>query len=390
MSNEDRNVYITRQRERYQEFVTRKGRGLLITEVAAYLEVSRDHAIRVLNQRPGQSTGRSGPKLQYTEDLIPVLKKLYFLMRQPCSKRMKIALHGWLPSYEKHFGELSGEQREKLLKISASSIDRLLHRIRAEKGLSTTRAPRGSWYKSVIPIKPKDWDVIAPGHFQCDTVAHCGTSLEGAFGNTITLTDIHTSWTENFAILTKSSARVREGLSDMEKRLCFIIESIKFDSGSEFMNYGVITFLSSSAVREKPIKIYRSRPYQKNDNCYVEQKNFTHVRDLFGYERVENKEVVSLMNEIYSKYWNDLQNYFMPSMKLLRKTRIGARIKKEYDTPKTPYQRLLESSDKESEQMIKLQIKYQSLDPIELQLGLERKLKEYFDLLRQNPHSMAA
>lgn len=390
MSNEDKSVYITRQRERYQEFCTRKGKGLLITEVVAYLKISRDHAIRLLNHVKGMRPARSGPVLRYTEDLIPIIKKLYFLMRQPCSKRMRTAIPRWLDSYERHYHSILPAQREKLLAISSSTIDRMLHKIRIERGLSATRAPRGSWYKSVIPIKPKDWDVVSPGHFQCDTVAHCGTSLEGAFGNTITLTDIHTGWTENFAIFTKSAARVREGLDEMEKRLYFTIESIKFDSGSEFMNYGVISFLGSTDVRKKPIKIYRSRPYRKNDNCYVEQKNFTHVRELFEYDRIDDRSIIPLMNEIYANYWNDLQNFFMPSMKLLRKTRIGARIKKEYDTPKTPYQRLLESSDKESEKIIALQEKYHSLDPIDLQLGLEKKLKEYFDLLRQNRLSLAA
>ncbi len=390
MSNGDKFVYITRQRERYQDFCTRKGRGLLITEVVAYLKVSRDHAIRLLNGRPRDPSVRSGPALQYTDDLIPIVKKLYFLMRQPCSKRMKMAIPRWLTSYEHHFGAVLAEQREKLLKISPSTIDRMLHKIRAEKGLSATRAPSGSWYKSVIPMKPKDWDVVAPGHFQCDTVAHCGTSLEGAFGNTITLTDIHTGWTENFAVFTKSAARVREGLADMEKRLFFEIESIKFDSGSEFMNYGVISFLRSSAVRQRAIKIYRSRPYRKNDNCYVEQKNNTHVRDLFKYDRFDDAELIPLMNEIYRQYWNDLQNFFMPSMKLLRKTRIGGKIKKEYDTARTPYQRLLESSDKQSEKIIELQKKYQSLDPIALQLGLEKKLKEFYDLFSQDQLTQAA
>lgn len=390
MSNEDKSVYLKRQRERYLEFSTRKGKGLLIGEVSAYLGVTRDHAIRLLNGRIDGSVRRSGPAARYTEDLIPIIKKIYFLMRQPCSKRMRMALPRWLDSYERHYGVIHCSQREKILSISASSIDRMLRKIRVERGIGATRAPRGSWYKSVIPIKPKDWDVIAPGHFQCDTVAHCGTSLEGAFGNTITLTDIHTGWTENFAVFTKSAARVREGLDEMEKRLYFTIDSIKFDSGSEFMNYGVISFLGSTTSRAKPIQIFRSRPYRKNDNCYVEQKNFTHVRELFEYDRIEDRSLIPLMNDIYANYWNDLQNFFMPSMKLLRKTRIGARIKKEYDTPKTPYQRLLESSDKESEKMRALEAKYQSLDPIELQLGLERKLKEFFDLLRQNRRLSAA
>jgi hypothetical protein len=258
--------------------------------------------------------------------------------------------------------------------------------IRRQTGLSSTRPPKSFWYRSVVPIKPKDWDVKDPGHFQCDTVAHCGTSLEGAFMNTITLTDIHTGWTENFAVHTKSAARVREGLIEMENRLFFAIKSIKFDSGSEFMNFGVISYLRDGYYRghrETPVEIYRSRPYQKNDNCYVEQKNFTHVRELFGYDRIEDRTLVRLMNDIYQNYFNPLQNFFLPTMKILSKVRVGGRIIKKYDIPKTPLQRLIDSTEGESEKIKALKLRYSELDPIDLQTGLESKLKEFFSLLAQ-------
>jgi len=393
MSNEDKIVYITRQRERYKEFQTRNGKHLLINEVVAYLKISRDHAIRILNDKTRIRKLRSGPKIRYTDDLLPHLKKLYFLMRQPCVKRMREALPRWLDSYQKHYGQLDPVQIEKIKTISAATLGRKLSLIRKQSGMNATKPPRYSWYKSAVPIKPKDWDVKTPGHFQCDTVAHCGTSLEGSFMNTITLTDIHTGWTENFAIFTKSAARVREGLINMENRLFFNIESIKFDSGSEFMNFGVISYLRDGyhrKQREVPIEIFRSRPYQKNDNCYVEQKNFTHVRELFGYDRIEDRALVALMNDIYQNYFNPLQNFFLPTMKILSKTRIGGRIIKRYDVPKTPFQRLIESADKESEKVKVLEKRYLELDPIELQCGLESKLKEFYTLLRQKTDAIAA
>lgn len=386
MSNEDKAIYIKRQRERYQEFQTRNGKSLLITEVAEFLRISRDHAIRILNGKSQARKAISGPRIRYTEDLLPHIKKLYFLMRQPCVKRMKRALPRWIESYQSHFDLLTPEQIEKLQTISPSTIGRMLKLIHRQSGMSSTRPPKSCWYRSVVPIKPKDWDVKTPGHFQCDTVAHCGTSLEGSFMNTITLTDIHTGWTENFAIFTKSAARVREGLINMENRLFFPIESIKFDSGTEFMNFGVISYLRDGFhrnQREVPVNIFRSRPYQKNDNCYVEQKNFTHVRELFGYDRFEDRELVSLMNDIYQNSFNPLQNFFLPTMKILSKNRIGGRIIKRYDIPKTPFQRLLDSSDRDSEKIKALEKRYLELDPIDLQLGLEEKLKEFFNLLRQ-------
>ena len=384
MSNEDKAVYINRQRERYKEFEARASKTLLISEVAAFLEVTRDHAIRILNGQRNSKKAHPGPKVRYTSDLLPHIKRLYYLMRQPCAKRMEQAIPKWLTSYQKHFGILSGEHLQKLQTISASTLSRQLVFIRRQSGLSGTRPPKSAWYRSVIPMKPKDWDVKTPGHFQCDTVAHCGTSLVGAFANTITLTDIHTGWTENFAVYTKSAARVREGLIQLENRLKFNIQSIKFDSGSEFMNFGVISYLRDGYYRNqrvKPINVYRSRPYKKNDNCYVEQKNFTHVRELFGYDRIETKELVDLMNDIYKNYFNPLQNFFLPALKLSSKVRVGGRIIKKYDIPKTPLQRLIESSEEGSVKINQLKELHSQLDPIDLQLGLEGKLKEFVNLL---------
>ena len=161
-------------------------------------------------------------------------------------------------------------------------------------------------------MRPKDWNIKSPGHFQGDTVSHCGESGAGLFASTLTLTDIDSGWTENRAFLTKEASRVREALEEIESTLPFITRSIKFDSGSEFMNYGVISFLGQTATRKESIQVFRTRPYRKNDNCYVEQKNFTHVRELFGYDRIETPEIVKVMNDIYKNYWNPLQNHFYP------------------------------------------------------------------------------
>jgi len=381
MSNGDKLVYLTRQRERYRELISRKEKSDLITEVSNYLQISRDHAIRCLNGKSQMRQRKPGPEFRYGLDLLVHLKKLYFLMRRPCSKRMSEAMSLWLPFYERHVPNLSPQQKEKLLAMSPSSIDRLLARVTPEHGLATTRAPTSAWYKTHVPIRAKDWNIKSPGHLQGDTVSHCGDSGAGIFASTLTLTDIDSGWTENKVFLTKSAARVREALEEIEKGLPFQLHSIKFDSGSEFMNFGVISFLKSTKMRTQPIEVYRSRPYRKNDQCYVEQKNFTHVRDLFGYDRVESFQIVQVMNEIYRSFWNPLQNHFMPAMKLLHKERIGSRIKKKYDIPKTPYQRLMESADLNQSQKFHLEKEHEKLDPIHLQLCLETKLREYFDLI---------
>jgi hypothetical protein len=383
MSHEDVLIYLKRQRERYGELSSRRTKSELITEVVEYLKISRGHAIRCLLGKSQVRHRKPGPAFRYGSDLLVHLKRLYFLMRRPCSKRMRAAISLWLPSYEQRFSDLLPEQKQKLLEISPASIDRLLSSTRSEHGLSTTQPPTSAWYKTHIPIRARDWNIKTPGHLQGDTVSHCGDSAAGLFASTLTLTDIDSEWTENRAFLTKSAARVREALGMIEAKLPFTLHSIKFDSGSEFMNFGVISFLRSTHCRDKPIELYRSRPYRKNDQCYVEQKNFTHVRELFGYDRVESEEIVRLMNEIYENYSNPLQNHFMPAMKLLRKERVGARMKKTYDEPKTPYQRLMDSADLNLKQKCLLERTHGSLDPIQLQLGLEAKLREYFERIRQ-------
>ena len=177
---------------------------------------------------------------------------------------------------------------------------------------------------------------------QGDTVAHCDNSLSGYFVNFLTVTDLFSAWTENRALWCKPSGRVIEAMESIEGSLPFHLRGFKSDSGSEFMNYEVLAYFKENRP-DVPVHYTRSRPYKKDDNCYVEQKNFTHVRELFGYPRLDNIELVAMMNEIYEVYWGPLQNFFMPTQKLLRKTRIGARIKKEYEPAQAPYQRLMSS-----------------------------------------------
>ncbi len=273
--------------------------------------------------------------------------------------------------------------RSLVLGISRSHMDRVLrpHRMSPAKGISGTR--RGlKHFRSQIPIEPKDWNVTAPGHVQSDTVAHCGNALAGGFANTLTVTDIHSTWTEVRGIWGKGAIRVIEGMRSIEESLPFAITTFKSDSGTEFLNQELMNYLRDSRP-DAPIRMTRSRPYKKDDNCYVEQKNFTHVREIFGYDRIGQSDLIPLMNEIYVNYWCALQNFFIPSMKLLRKTRIGARIKKEYDDPKTPYQRLMECPEISEEQKECLRARKGKLNPFELQEGLEKKLRDFQEILRQ-------
>lgn len=209
-------------------------------------------------------------------------------------------------------------------------------------------------------------------------MAHCGDTIQGQYVNTLTATDLYSGWTENRALWSKSSQEVIAKLKEIEKGLPFLMTAFACDSGSEFINHDLYEYLQK---RDFKIDFHRRRPYKKNDNAHVEQKNHTHVREIFGYRRFDYRELQHLMNEIYRAYWNPIWNYFTPVMKLKKKTRIGGKIKKEYDEPKTPYQRLIESDQLQSHFKRKLNQELKMKNPFYLKQELDRKLKQFFSIL---------
>jgi hypothetical protein len=292
-------------------------------------------------------------------------------MNRCCSKKMKAALPLWMPFYRE---PIAPEIKAQLLKISSSTIDRRLRDYRDQevrRGLSSTV----SWVKSKIPLQLLDGDITEPGFLESDTVAHCGNTLAGEFINTLTITDLYSGWTENRALLGKTSLQVINQICHVEQRLPFKMKGFASDNGSEFLNQDLHSYLRK---RREPVEFVRRRPYKKNDNAHVEQKNFTHVRSLFGYQRFEDKDLQIMMNEIYQAYWNPLWNYFTPCLKLKEKLRIGGRIKKKYDTPKTPAQRLLDYPGITQMQSSYLKEQIKGRNPFWLKQQLDKKLQEFF------------
>ena len=329
-----------------------------------------------------------GRKPDYPPELLlPHVRALWKAMEMVCAERMVAALPRWLPHYEDP--SCTEEVRELLLKMSRCTLERLLVKIRREdtprRGISTTTSALRA-FKAKIPINTLDRAVTRPGYTQADTVAHCGNTTAGQYLNSITLTDINTGWTANRATCGKKALEIRAALVHMKNRLPFDLLAVNTDSGSEFINEHVFELMNfNPGFRSQyRIEFTRSRPYKKNDNCYVEQRNYTHVRQLFGYYRYEDPELVALMNEIYDDYWNPLHNYFLPSQKLVQKTRVGAKIVKKHDHPKTPADRLLESNYLSQEQKNSIRKKQQELNPFELTKGLEQKLEAFFHRYRQS------
>lgn len=376
-------LYLKTQRYRYRRG-NRAVKKRILDDFCETHGYHRKAAARLLRQAPisDKKPKKPGKKKIYKPDvLLDTLKKIWLATDQMCGKRLKRALPLWVPHYEKHHEPLSEDVSTQLVSMSAATIDRLLKPIKARygKGLSGTKP--GSLLRKQIPINTNQWDSKQVGFMEADTVAHCGTSLMGDFVWSITLTDIFSGWTEMRAAWNKGATGIMEGIQDIEARLPFEIKGFDCDNGSEFLNWHLVRYFTDRPEKKQSIQFTRSRPYHSNDNAHVEQKNWTHVRQVFGYHRFDNPKLVKLMNDLYAHELSLLFNFFYPCIKLVDKVRIESRIKKKYDQAQTPYQRLMESSGLTLEQKKALQDKFITLDPFDLQKTIQKKLKLLFKLV---------
>lgn len=380
MGPEGKKEYIEAIRRRYRES-GRKRKTLILDELCAVYGYGRKYAIRVLSRRCKRPKLKRGPDVIYGEEVFEVVKELWLASDRMCSKRLKAAIPLWLPYYEREYAPLSPEIREKVLFLSPATIDRLLRTTRMKghlKGLCGTKP--GTLLRNQIPILTDHWDITSPGFLEADTVAHCGNSMAGNFVWSLTFTDIYSGWTENRATWNRGSHGVIEQIEDVESRLVFPLLGFDCDNGAEFLNHHLLRYF---AERSNPVKFTRGRPYCSNDNAHVEQKNWTHVRQLLGYDRFENPEMVGAINNLYTQDWSLFQNFFCPTFKLKSKKRVNSKYRRQYDLPTTPYQRLMESSHVSPEGKARLQKTFQELDPFQLKSEIERKLRIIFNLHRK-------
>ncbi|KQC04789.1 MAG: integrase [Candidatus Cloacimonas sp. SDB] len=324
----------------------------------------------------------------YDQDVLVALKEIWKICDYLCSKRLAPFLSEIIPVLEK-WGEikLNLKVREKLFKISAATIDRLLADTRKKcriKGRSTTKP--GTLLKKSIPIRTfADWDEKVPGFFEVDLVSHDGGAARGDFNQSLNFTDIATGWEEMVAVKNKAQVWVFEGIKEIEGRLPFSILGIDSDNGAEFINAHLIRY-----CKERKITFTRSRPYRKNDSCFVEQKNWSVIRRAVGYGRYDTDKELSILNELYS-YLRLYVNFFQPVRKLIKKERIGSKVTKRYDEAKTPYRRVLASPDIEDEVKVKLRKEYGMLNPAELKRKITKlqnrllKLNALKQKIREDP-----
>jgi len=378
MGRQTKREYLLAIWDRYQR-AGRRYKTKILDEFCTVCRYTRKYAIALLGHRPGRRRKKPGPARQYDRAVLAPLKAIWLAAEQMCSKRLKAALPLWLPFYEQEYGVLAAPVRQKLLRISAATIDRLLRPERARypgKGRCGTRP--GGLFKHLIPIRTDNDDVDRPGFLEADSVAHCGTSLVGDFIWSLTFTDIFSQWTQNRAVWNKGAAGVLRQVKAVEAGLPFELLGFDVDNGSEFLAYHLWHYLLD---RPRPVPLSRSRPYHKNDQAHVEQKNWTHVRQLLGYQRLERSELVPWIDELYLT-WGHLHNFFCPNLKLVRKTRRGGKTIRRYSAPQTPYERLLNSEHVSAEQKEKLRQEFAQLNPLHLKKEIEEQLKLIFDKAR--------
>ncbi len=375
--------------KRYQK-ATKKDKGTILGEYtqltgynrcyAAFLLRNHGRRMRINNNTVLVGDCRKRVKRNrnrtYDEQVVRVLKRVWLIMGFICGKRLKPALKEVIPVLEKYKEiELDKTVREKLSKISAATIDRVLALERKKRSLRhRARTKPGTLLKHQIPIRTFcEWDEQRPGFVEIDLVGHEGGDPSGEYIQTLDMTDVCTGWTETQAAKNKARVWVFEALKEIRKRLPFELLGIDSDNGSEFINDHLYGY-----CEEEKITFTRARAYRKNDNCYVEQKNYSVVRRGVGYHRYDTPGQLRLLNQMYSRL-RLYTNYFQPVMKLEEKIRVGSKVKKRYDQPRTPYHRVLESPLVEKEHKKKLNQEYAKLNPAELRrqiTALQIKLRK--------------
>lgn len=377
MSLSSRREYIMRLKPRYLK-ASKEARSKMLDECVKMTGLNRKHLIAVLSAKVDLhnkvTRKRKARTHVYDKRFVVVLKKIWEIMDYPCGARLKPVLPEMIEKLVA-FKELviSEEMRTKLLRVSRSSIDEKLRhsRVEARRRIQGTTRP-GSLLKSQIPIRTSSWEESKIGFCELDTVAHCGDSGAGEFANTLDITDILTGWTEQEVFLGKAEKRVVSGLNLIKERAPFSLKGIDPDNGSEFINWNLYRY-----CMERTIEFTRGRPYKKNDNAHIEQKNWTHVRQVYGYERIEKQEIVDLMNDLNRNELRLYKNFLQPTMKLIDKKRVGQhheKIKRVYDIPKSPYQRVLLCDEVSTETKQTLKTVYASLNPAELRRTILKKL----------------
>lgn len=354
----------------------RRGKGLLLNEYCKNTGQNRKYAIRKINTLLfKKQTPRKKRAVYYGAEVRRVLLWLWKLFDHPCGQRLAPLLRTEFDRILKRgYLQVSPRTATKLKRISSATIDRLLRGDKMKWRYSRSRYPKKSplIYKA-IPLKLTDWDTARVGFIEMDLVFHCGSSTEGDHLHTLSTTDIASGWWEGEAVMGRGQIRVFEALQSIRKRSPFSWIGIDSDNDSAFLNAHLLKY-----SQQQGLEFTRSRPMRKNDNAYIEQKNYTHVRRPLGYLRYDTEEELRIINDLYRKELRLFKNFFQPVMKLKKKDRVNGHLRRTYEEAKTPYQRLLDSGQLSNSQKNALEKLYLQLDPVQIKKALDDKLDRLY------------
>src|SRR5664280_2511521 len=373
MSQTTRNEVLKKLRRRYLSAGPEHKRKLL-DQAQELLGYHRKAAIRslrapMIERSPRIITGR--PMSYEPKLLLPYLRPIWQATDYACGRRLVAMLPEWIPAYEQHERRVPGEVRDKLLAASGRTLDRLLEPLRGQ-GTQRSLTRPGTLLRQQIPIRGSFWEEGKAGWLEVDTVALCGGSVAGEYVWMVDGVDYATTWVELRAMWGRGQAGTLVALKDMEESLPFSLLGLDSDNGGEFLNHHVLKWLQK---RPEPVFMTRSRPYKKDDNAHVEQKNWTHVRQCFGYERHDNPELVEPMNALVKGAYGQLLNYFHASLQLDHKERKAGKVRRVYGQAQTPLARVLASAEVTEATKQRLRRHKARLNPFALKETVERSMK---------------
>jgi hypothetical protein len=384
MDKRFRMTYLAQIYQRYRR-ARKRLKSKILNELCKVCGYNRKYAIRKLatgllddKARPPKKP-RGRPRKRLAGHVLEVLKAVWERSHYPWSVRLTVILRLWMPSIRQRFSLTDAEQRV-LVSVSASTIDRALraHRQKVKRRLYGLTKP-GRLLRHQIPIRTEHYPVDGPGWAEVDTVSHSGNCAEGDFANSVNLTDIDCQWVETRAVKGKGETAVFNALQDMRQMLPFALLGLDSDNGGEFINHHLVGWCTA-----EKIQFTRSRPYKKDDNAHIEQKNWTHVRKLIGYDRYDTDEAVDALNDLYKNELRLWMNLFQPCVRLVKTIRRGSRLKRVYDAPQTPLDRLIASGKGDRLKIAHLKAIRKRTDPIALSETIDTKLRRIWKLARHH------
>lgn len=376
-------------RRKYLKLVGKTERSHYLDTFCETTGFTRKYAQKVLSgKREGTGKGRKSNKgrpRKYTDDDVEIIKDIWLKTNQYCAFRLKSALQIWLPSYKRNGKKLEIEQLVRILGISVSQIERLLaqFRIKCPRKQDWRRGRSVSAVKSQIEVRAERWNVNEPGWLEADCVALCGGNMGGEFIWILTVTDVWSGWTEVRPMWNRSARKVIDHYGGMESCTPFTWKGIDTDNGGEFISWETLEWRTMKEAMGHKLKLTRSRPYSKNDQAYVEEKNHTLCREFFGYDRYEYQQIMGMMQEL-CECWSLFNNLYRPTMKQIYRVREGCKVKRKHEkVAKTPAQRIIEHESTPKEVVQAIQRAMEENNPYDMADMVEKGLRKIWKAIRE-------